>query len=115
MDTPINPGDQIVAIAEDDDTIRLSGVKPSIDESMIRPKAALKPVPRRTLILGWTEEVSEIVEQLDAYVAEGSSVTLVSDKVGDGESLRIAAASCATSERAANVGRLDQPCGSGRA
>lgn len=90
MATVINPGDQIIAISEDDDTILLSGDVPPVDESRIRSRAGGNGVPARTLILGWNEGVPEIVKQLDNYVPEGSSVTLVANTAdGDGSTMGV--------------------------
>lgn len=92
MDTVIGPHDQIIAISEDDDTVRLSGTTPTIDESMLTHTSERSPSPERTLILGWNQGVAAIVTELDAYVAAGSHVTLVAQYVGEDEAWRLASA-----------------------
>ncbi len=79
MDRLIAQGDKIIAISEDDDTIRLGGAAPAIDASALQSAAPRPPRPERTLILGWNRRVPTIVTELDAYVAPGSAVTIVAD------------------------------------
>jgi voltage-gated potassium channel Kch len=87
MDTVIAEGDQIIAISEDDDTIRLSELKDvGINTSAVRAAAGWAPTPERTLILGWNWRVPTIINELDAYVAPDSAVTVVAD-VEEGETI----------------------------
>jgi hypothetical protein len=87
MDTRIEAGDKIVAISEDDDTIRLSGVTHyDIDTNAIRQVRSNHRLAERTLILGWNRRAPIIVNELDNYVEAGSEVTVVADVV-DGEAI----------------------------
>jgi len=81
MDTPIDAGDQVFALAEDDDKLVLSAsLKPSIQESALRSdRAPRQAAPEKCLILGWNRSGATIVRELDNYVAAGSQVTVVSD------------------------------------
>ena len=81
METRIEEGDAVFAIAEDDDKIELSGLsRIPLDESLIQHSAsASKPKPERGLILGWNRSGSIIVRELDSYVAKGSELLIVSD------------------------------------
>ena len=80
MDTKIDAGDRIIAIAEDDDTIVLSGRREHpVDAAAIRKAPTGKRPPERTLVLGWNRRATVIVRELDAYVPSGSSVTVVTD------------------------------------
>jgi len=80
MDTRIAAGDRVVAISEDDDTIRLSGKTDfGIAESAIRIGAIPPPHPERTLILGWNWRAPGIVTGLDAYVSPGSVVRVLAE------------------------------------
>jgi Trk K+ transport system NAD-binding subunit len=81
MDTRLEAGDQLFALSEDDDTIRLSGLaQPPVEASLVRgdakPRAAK---PAKCLILGWNQNGATIVRELDHYVAPGSQVTIVAD------------------------------------
>ena len=82
MDTRIEPGDHLFALSEDDDTIKLSGLSSiPIEESLIRTAGkARKPGPERALIIGWNRSAGTIVRELDAYVANGSQVTVLADE-----------------------------------
>jgi hypothetical protein len=77
MDTKIGPQDEIIAISEDDDTVRVSGREPQVDAQAIRTGTPIPPQPERTLILGWNARGCEIVRELDNYVAPGSEVRIV--------------------------------------
>src|SRR5207244_5489261 len=78
MDTPIAAGDQLIAISEDDDSIRLSGLSDlQIDESAIHTSPGKARVPERTLILGWNRHAPSIINGLDNYVGAGSETLVV--------------------------------------
>jgi Trk K+ transport system NAD-binding subunit len=80
MDTRLAAGDRVIAISQDDDTVRLSGRREiEIDEDAIRTGQPLQRAPERTLILGWNERAAAIVGELDAYVAPGSTALMVGD------------------------------------
>jgi voltage-gated potassium channel Kch len=83
MDTRIAPGDKLIAISADDDTIKLSDLTTHpIQADIIRTSASHVPAkPERGLILGWNDSAATIVSELDNYVAKGSSLTIVSEKV----------------------------------
>lgn len=80
MDTHIQPGDSIFAIAEDDDKIQLANLpRLPLEESLIqRSGKTTKPKPERGLILGWNRSGATIVRELDNYVAKGSELVIVS-------------------------------------
>ena len=83
MDTRLDAGDSIFAIAEDDDKIQLSSFRLSLEENLIqRSGSRSKPKPERGLILGWNRSGSIIVRELDNYVAKGSELLIVSDVDG---------------------------------
>lgn len=85
MSTPIGDGDQIIAISEDDDTIVLSGREDlEINDDAIRIAQSTELKPEHTLILGWNWRAPSIINELDHYVAPGSTATLVAD-FADGE------------------------------
>jgi ion channel POLLUX/CASTOR len=89
MNTVIQKGDKIIAISEDDDTVKLSGLKDySINEQAIvnSNKEPIKQV-ESTLILGWNEKAVNIIEEIDSYVIPNSLVTVVCDFPGSKEIL----------------------------
>ncbi len=80
MDARIEPGDQIIAISEDDDTVRLSGLSDyGIERDAMREPAPVEQAPERTLILGWNRRMAAVLNHLDEYVPEGSEVLVVAD------------------------------------
>ncbi len=87
MDTVLKPGDQIIAISEDDDTIRVKSDQQSfVDVEAIRQNASSQPDrPEKTLILGWNDNAHLIIQEIDNYVPQGSLLTVVSDCVEDEE------------------------------
>ncbi len=80
METRIAPGDRLIVISADDDTIRLSGIAPSFQNALLRSgKKATEKAPEKGLILGWNDCAGTIVRELDNYVAAGSTITVVAD------------------------------------
>jgi voltage-gated potassium channel Kch len=82
MNTVFNSGDSVIAISEDDDTIKLSGKTNFAIQEKFFNRMADKPASiERTLILGWNARGTRIIEELDNYVASGSEVMIVADGV----------------------------------
>lgn len=80
MDAVIEPGDQVIVVAQDDSAIRLSGrAAPSVDAGAIQDARPAAPAPERILILGWNSRGPTILQQLDRYVAPGSAVIVVAE------------------------------------
>ena len=81
MHTVIRKGDEIIAISEDDDTVRLSGLSDvGIENDAIQVSSPDSPCEEQILILGWNRSAPTIVRELDNYVAKGSGITIVSDE-----------------------------------
>jgi hypothetical protein len=82
MDTVLGKDDQIIAISEDDDTVRLSGLRDyMIDEGAIQTKKKAAPTSEMILVLGWNWRTPLIVKELDHYVTPGSRILVVADQV----------------------------------
>ena len=80
MDTLIQPGDQVIAISQDDNTIQLSGlVGPKINLEAIRDSEPRRKQPEHTLILGWNHRAPMIIQEINNYVAPGSQLLVVAD------------------------------------
>jgi voltage-gated potassium channel Kch len=86
LDTRIEAGDKVIAISEDDDTVRLSGrisdwnaldKTLDIDIAAIQTAPVAQKRPERTLLLGWNERGATIINELDKYVAPDSELVLV--------------------------------------
>ncbi|HZY40480.1 MAG TPA: TrkA C-terminal domain-containing protein, partial [Anaerolineae bacterium] len=81
MDTRLNAGDRLIVIAEDDDTIKLSGLSDyQIKAAAIQTQPIVPAAPERTLILGWNWRAPAIIRELDNYVAPGSTLVVVADE-----------------------------------
>ena len=79
LDRKLGPGDEVVAISEDDSTIHLDG-KGSFDDAAIAPPPPRRtPVPERTLVLGSCPRTATVLSELDAYVAPGSKTLVVGE------------------------------------
>ena len=80
-DTRIETGDQIIALAADDDRLQLAMPETSaVMEAVIRADhTPRQPVPEKGLIIGWNRCGANIVRELDHYVPTGSKITVVSD------------------------------------
>jgi voltage-gated potassium channel Kch len=87
MDTVLAAGDRLIVIAADDDRIHPAADGPiPIDEGDLRTASRTVAMPERTLVLGWNHRAAAIIGELDAYVADGSEVVVVSAEPGvDGE------------------------------
>ena len=78
MDTKVGKGDEMIVISEDDTTVKLSGATDyAIEESAIALREPTPHAPERTLILGWNRRGTQIVTELDNYVAGGSETKIV--------------------------------------
>ncbi|HEY0074590.1 MAG TPA: hypothetical protein VGB77_10845 [Abditibacteriaceae bacterium] len=79
MDARIEAGDKVIAIAADDDEVKLSGTPMEIDETLMREGQAMPATSERTLILGWNRRGCLIINELDAYVPADSTITVVAE------------------------------------
>ncbi len=81
MDTLIEPGDQVFALAEDDDRMHLTSPAdlPIQHQAIRTSQMPREPRPEKGLILGWNRCGATIVRELDNYVPAGSQITVVSD------------------------------------
>jgi ion channel POLLUX/CASTOR len=80
MDTVLPAEARIIAISEDDDTVRLSGRNDyGIDESAIAGAAPAVSAAERTLVLGWNPAADLLIRELDQYVADGSELVILAE------------------------------------
>ena len=78
MDVEVGAGDRVIAVSQDDDTIRLSRSGPApVDESAIVIGEPRSPQAEHTLILGWNPMAPLLLRELENYVAAGSEVRVV--------------------------------------
>jgi len=84
MTTRYQPGDKVIAVSADDDTVKLSGLNVlPLQETLIRANRAIAQAtrPEKALILGWNHRGSIILRELDHYVASGSQVLVLADEM----------------------------------
>jgi voltage-gated potassium channel Kch len=80
MDTMFNAGDSVIAISEDDDTVKVSGKSNfNIQTDLFKRHEGAEAGVEKTLILGWNNRGARIIEELDNYVAAGSEVMILAD------------------------------------
>lgn len=78
VNTQIQPGDQLVVIAEDDAKIFMDG-KPAVQDDLIVKARPANAAPEKTLILGWNWRASRIIRELDNYVPPRSQILVMAD------------------------------------
>jgi ion channel POLLUX/CASTOR len=79
--TTVNPGDQLIVISRDDDSVLTTrDAINQFDESVIRAHREPNGRPETTLILGWNRRAPKIIRELDRYVADSSTITVVTDE-----------------------------------
>ncbi len=79
-DAPIEPGDELILIAEDDSATRAGTIASAqIDLSALREPHIASPAPERFLILGWNVHGPTFLTELDRFVAPGSEALVVAD------------------------------------
>jgi voltage-gated potassium channel Kch len=77
-DTVLAAGDQLVVIAEDDDTIRLA--EPGVpDATAVAVGEVEEPRPETTLVLGYNGGLDLVLAELDQYATPRSRVAVVAD------------------------------------
>ena len=95
MDRVMENGDRIIAISQDDDTITLSGRKElPADEKAMKSGSAAAPAPEKNLIVGWNWRAPLIINSLNAYVAPGSSITVLAEDPDGKAEIERACAGC---------------------
>jgi ion channel POLLUX/CASTOR len=80
METVIAADDRLVVVASDDSAIRLAGDAVPVAAASIISEDPPALTPEHTLVLGWNGRAARIIEQLDTYVAAGSTVEIITDR-----------------------------------
>lgn len=88
IDTKISAGDQVIAVAEDDDKVTFTGTRNGFPTSAAAPR--LEHLPESFLLVGWNDIAGQIIQELDPYVAPGSRLAIaVDDDLIDRENLAV--------------------------
>jgi ion channel POLLUX/CASTOR len=97
MDSPVAAGDRVIAISQDDDTIRLSRGGPAAFDASAIVFGEPRPLqPEHTLILGWNPMAPLLLRELESYVAPGSQARVVGSYP---EGIDAARAACPETEK----------------
>jgi ion channel POLLUX/CASTOR len=92
MSTVIQPGDLMIGVTEDDDTMIVSNrTNFNLEEGSIRTNEVDVPHAETILLIGWNNRAKTIIQELDNYVQPGSSIKVISkfdDAVGPIEKLK---------------------------
>ncbi len=80
-ETVIEKSDSIIAISEDDDTVKLSGKSSVVlqKNAIRREKKAGEDKRDSFLVLGWNQWASTIIRELDNYASPGSVALVIAD------------------------------------
>ncbi|MGZ0153545.1 CASTOR/POLLUX-related putative ion channel [Kribbella sp. WER1] len=76
MDTVIGNGDQLIVLAEDDLLIKLDDKPPAVVDAAIATPSEHEPQPNRTLLIGWNNRATKIIDLLDRFVEPRSSLDI---------------------------------------
>jgi voltage-gated potassium channel Kch len=80
--TRIAAGDRVIAVAEDDSVLeRAEPWTGRVDEAVIADRPRAPSAPRRILLLGWNRRAATVLNELDDYVAPGSTLTVLTSVV----------------------------------
>ncbi|KPI07595.1 hypothetical protein OK074_0305 [Actinobacteria bacterium OK074] len=80
MDTVVEPGDQMLVLAEDDLLIRRAETRPDVVRAAIATGAGRPPEPDRTLVVGWNSRAAKLITLLDSFVEPGSAVDVAAPR-----------------------------------
>ena len=90
MNTEINLGDKVIAIAEDDDKVVFTGFRDDL-EIVKAPKASARKVakPEHILVIGWSEMGHAVMDELAQFLPTGSTIKIVANpKLIDAETMK---------------------------
>lgn len=80
MNTIIQPGDSVIVLSADDDTIYVTPTLTSaVQQEHIVQAPSLPNVPENILVLGWNDRGKFILRELDNYVPTGTQILLVDE------------------------------------
>jgi voltage-gated potassium channel Kch len=80
QETRVAPGDEIVAVAADDETlVHAKPLVSPVDPAAIAPASPLVRRPTRVLLLGWNARSPAVIRELDEYLEAGSSLMVVAE------------------------------------
>ncbi len=79
METILQPGDQLILMASDDDKVFYRPEQVTIQAEAIAARQAHPGRAENALVLGWNHRGPAVVHELDQYAQPGSTVLIVTD------------------------------------
>merc|ERR1712100_385385 len=76
-DQVIEDGDQIIVIAEDNDTYE-PGMMNMVDPGPTPDVQDPEPLPQHILLIGFRRDLDDMINEIDKWVAKGSTLTTMS-------------------------------------
>ncbi|MCU1454357.1 MAG: hypothetical protein JWN46_2503 [Acidimicrobiales bacterium] len=78
-ETMFAPGDQVIAVSEDDDTVVFGGfAAPPVVE--VEPGVTFEEPPQRIVVVGWSPLGPQVLHELDDFLSPGSRIDLVVER-----------------------------------
>lgn len=79
--TLIAAGDEVIAIAQDDDRVTLTGLRDDLSRvtSLVPGGASLNKKAEHLLVIGWSEMGNTVMEELAPFLAQGSTLHIVAN------------------------------------
>ncbi len=90
-DHVLEPGDEILIVADDDSTIELVAEPVATPTDLELPDARQEPGRERELMIGWTFKSAAIVREFADYVIEGSEIDVMLKSPTDAQTREIEA------------------------
>ena len=78
-DLPLGPGDQLLVLAEDNDSYRPSAAPRPVDAGALPPPPTEDAPLERVLFCGWRQDLDDMLLELDSYVAPGSEAAILAE------------------------------------
>ena len=78
-DLRINKGDQVIAIASDDDQVIYSGNRANYQGLKARKTTKSSRKPEHLLIIGWSHMGTSVLAELTPFLPKGSTISIVAD------------------------------------
>ena len=75
---PLEEGDQILVLADDDETYKPEPYPDISDPTKLLPRRRLKHVPEKIVFCGWRRDMGDMINVLDELVLEGSTLYIIS-------------------------------------
>lgn len=80
MQTTIDAGDQVIAIAEDDDRVIFTGLRDELNSRQaIASSGSIKSEAEHLLVFGWSSMGNAVLEELAQFLSAGSSIHIVAN------------------------------------